>query len=40
MPTYYQVSESATEAWGALFDIDPETGKCIGTQQIHLKEND
>lgn len=40
MPTYYQVSDSDTEAWGALFDIDPETGKCIGVEQIHLTEKE
>ena len=40
MPVYYQVSESETEAWGAIFDIDPDTGKCIFTKQIHLMENE
>ncbi len=36
MPTYYQVAEGKCEAWGALFDIDPDSGKCIHTEQIHL----
>ena len=38
MPTYYEVAEGKTEAWGAIFDIDPDTGKCIATRQIHLTE--
>ncbi|MBQ3075017.1 MAG: YmdB family metallophosphoesterase [Clostridia bacterium] len=38
MPTYYEVAEGKTEAWGAVFDIDPDTGLCVGTRQIHLTE--
>lgn len=39
MPTYYEVAEGKSEAWGAVFDIDPDTGLCIGTKQIHLTED-
>ena len=38
MPTYYEVAEGKSEAWGAIFDIDPDTGLCVGTEQIHLTE--
>ncbi len=40
MPTYYEVAEGKTEAWGALFEIDPETGRCLGVEQIHRTEED
>lgn len=38
MPVYYQVQDGACEAWGAIFEIDPETGLCQNTEQVHLKE--
>ncbi len=38
MPTYYQVAEGESEAWGAIFDLDPDTGRCVSCRQIHLTE--
>ena len=38
MPTYYQVAEGESEAWGAIFDLSPDTGKCLSCRQIHLTE--
>ena len=36
MPSYYQVGEGVCEAWGALFTLDPDSGKCLEVRQIHL----
>ena len=36
MPTYYQVAEGPMEAWGAVFDIDPDSGRCLAVKQVHL----
>ncbi len=38
MPVYYEVQGDEIEAWGAMFEIDPATGKCLATRQIHLTE--
>lgn len=38
MPTGYEVASGEKEAWGALFEIDPETGKCLSVEQIHARE--
>ncbi len=38
MPTPYQVAEGKQEAWGALFHIDPDSGKCLAVEQIHVTE--
>lgn len=35
MPTRYQVATGPQEAWGALFDLDPDTGKCLSVEQVH-----
>lgn len=40
MPTRYQVAGGAQEAWGALFEMDPDTGRCLSTEQVHLTEGE
>ncbi len=39
MPTYYQVSGGEQKAEGALFTLDPSTGKCLDVERVTLREN-
>ncbi|MBR2616085.1 MAG: YmdB family metallophosphoesterase [Clostridia bacterium] len=38
MPTWYKVASGPREAWGALFEFDPDSGKCLSLEQVHLVE--
>ena len=39
MPTYYRTAQGPQEAWGAIFELDPATGKCLAVEQVHLAED-
>ena len=38
MPTYYRTAQGPQEAWGAIFELDPATGRCLAVEQVHLTE--
>lgn len=38
MPTPYQVADGPVEAWGALFDFDPDTGRCLAASQVRFTQ--
>ncbi len=40
MPTWFQIAPGPQEAWGALFELDPDSKTCLHIEQVHLTQED
>lgn len=40
MPTYYEIGPGPVEAQGALFTLDPQSGRVLAVQPVRLREED